>query len=591
VSVKLQQLLEAPLLGPEGDAWKNSPRTEMPEGYETWMDAQIDSEAAAGKYANFKDIIFPLEKTKNKVVLENMWKYVNLVSLIHLFFPSFTKQLNFNCQPSKNYKDVSGKDIDSLWELTDALDPSPQWHSFYVPDLKQGPDYDSDSPLDPPSLSKGKKKASRLLAITNGNDSDDSMPELQSVSNSSDEGESDDESDSDADDADDDDSDDSGYDTEQEDEQRDMLREAMDTAHEADWLHSANVPSEIDPFLQEDRKGNPFLKLLGSLRGKSFRVFRFSSLLCNMNYQVVCFPRIPNSGLVKIRSQNLIVLPSPALRPRRNRLLPVGQFGGWQPNVVLTVITPDAAKSYKATVEEVEDEDEEPRTPKKKKKKPKKKKKSTPAEPQQGGLAAAEAAPVPVVKAQSSPVLTPKKVAAPPVSPQKAGFNKSVPSTMSTASLPLGSIEPTTAQSARSYLQSENLDAQRTKIKTRPDYATSFTEKPKKKGVFSKFMGRNKPQEEKEAKGAKHSWFSKLTKKSTGYMHQLLNSPEDETKGIAPMKWEHFLKVSCLVESSFERYNNFWNRSCEKWDLSMIPVLRVRVSVLTLPTGAIRFVE
>jgi hypothetical protein len=72
--------LEAPLLGPEGDAWKKSTRTHIPEAYETWMDAQIDSEEAAGTYANFKDIIFPLEKTKNKVVLENMWKYVNLVS-------------------------------------------------------------------------------------------------------------------------------------------------------------------------------------------------------------------------------------------------------------------------------------------------------------------------------------------------------------------------------------------------------------------------------------------------------------------------------------------------------------------------------
>jgi hypothetical protein len=198
----------------------------------------------------------------------------------------------------KSYKAVSGKDIDSLWELSDALEPSPQWHSFYVPDLKEIPEYDSDSPPGLAPLSRGKKKA--LLAITHGDDSDnDSMPELQSVSNSSDEVESDEESDSDDDDDDDDDSDDSGYDTEQEDEMRDMLREAMDTAHEADWLHSANVPSEIDPFLQEDRKGNPFLKLLGSLRG----VFSFFlSLLCNMYHQVVCFPRIPSSGLVKTRS-------------------------------------------------------------------------------------------------------------------------------------------------------------------------------------------------------------------------------------------------------------------------------------------------
>ena len=79
VSVEIQQLLEAPLLGPEGDAWKNSPR-EMPQDYENWVDAQLYSEQASKEYANFKDIIFPLDKTKNKAVLDNMWKYVNLVS-------------------------------------------------------------------------------------------------------------------------------------------------------------------------------------------------------------------------------------------------------------------------------------------------------------------------------------------------------------------------------------------------------------------------------------------------------------------------------------------------------------------------------
>jgi hypothetical protein len=96
-------------------------------------------------------------------------------------------------------------------------------------------------------------------------DSDGSMPELQSVSNSSSEDESDDENESDDDD--DDEDDDSGYDTEQEDEMRDMLRAAMDAASETDFFQSAKAPIAIDPFLEE-RKNNPFLKMLGSLRGK-----------------------------------------------------------------------------------------------------------------------------------------------------------------------------------------------------------------------------------------------------------------------------------------------------------------------------------
>ena len=87
--------MEAPLLGPEGDAWKNAPRLEIPESYEAWLDAQIYSEEAAGKYANFKDIIFPLEKTKNKVVLENMWKYINLVSHATPFLPLLYKTTEF----------------------------------------------------------------------------------------------------------------------------------------------------------------------------------------------------------------------------------------------------------------------------------------------------------------------------------------------------------------------------------------------------------------------------------------------------------------------------------------------------------------
>lgn len=79
MSVELQQLLEAPLLGPEGDRWRTMPR-EMPDAFEQWSDAQVYSEKASAEYANFKDMIYPLEKTKNKAVLNNMWKYVNLVS-------------------------------------------------------------------------------------------------------------------------------------------------------------------------------------------------------------------------------------------------------------------------------------------------------------------------------------------------------------------------------------------------------------------------------------------------------------------------------------------------------------------------------
>lgn len=165
---------------------------------------------------------------------------------------------------------MSKTDIDTLWQLQNALKRTPRWHSFKITGLAndEDSDYDSDGP---PKLTPiGKKREKKQLQITRGGEdgSDDSMPGLQSVSNSSDDEESDEDSASEDDDDDDDSDDESGYDTEQEDEMRDMLREAMDTAIEADFFAlNADAPPELDP-LADDRKSNPFLKLLGSLRGE-----------------------------------------------------------------------------------------------------------------------------------------------------------------------------------------------------------------------------------------------------------------------------------------------------------------------------------
>jgi len=71
-------IVEAPLLGTEGEALKRVPHG-MPDEYETWVDAQIFSAKASKQYANYKDVIFPLERTKTKQNLDTMWRYVNLV--------------------------------------------------------------------------------------------------------------------------------------------------------------------------------------------------------------------------------------------------------------------------------------------------------------------------------------------------------------------------------------------------------------------------------------------------------------------------------------------------------------------------------
>lgn len=169
-----------------------------------------------------------------------------------------------------------GDDIDTLWQLDGALDRTPQWHSFYIPSLAEHPDEDSDGPPSLLPFGKGrlkgdKKGDKKRLAITNGAapDSDDSMPELQSVSESSDSDSDSCESDSDHDD-DDDDEDSDGYDTDEEDELREMMREAMDAAMEnGNFFDPRADPNDFKAFhdLAEERKGNPFLQLLGSLRG------------------------------------------------------------------------------------------------------------------------------------------------------------------------------------------------------------------------------------------------------------------------------------------------------------------------------------
>ena len=130
---------------------------------------------------------------------------------------------------------------------------------------------DSDDEEDPPAFSPVSRRGKGLgrLAITDGDGpgSADSMPDLQSVSNTDDD-------DGDEDDSDDDymedenrngDDTDNFYDAENEDEIREMVDEAKFFAI---FDAGNNIPSEIDPFLQ-DHKGNPFLKLLGSLRGWS----------------------------------------------------------------------------------------------------------------------------------------------------------------------------------------------------------------------------------------------------------------------------------------------------------------------------------
>jgi hypothetical protein len=163
---------------------------------------------------------------------------------------------------------------------------------------------------------------------------------------------------------------------------------------------------------------------------------------------------------------------------------------------------------------------------------------------------------------------------------------------MSSTSLSLP-VEQTSAQSARSYLRSEKLEDPKTKIKSRPDQAP-LDPIPEKKGFFRLPKGKDKPkQPEAEQKANKQSWFSRLTKKAVGSMHQLLRTSEDDTKGVAPMKWEHFLKVGpwiyLLILSGFDGMS-LPSRLCEKWDSSWTLARQVLACGLILQIPVTRYV-
>lgn len=111
----------------------------------------------------------------------------------------------------------------------------------------------------------GKKKHLAITQSGGGFESDDSMPGLQSVSNSSDEEESDYADDSDDDDESDAESEDSGYDTDHEDQLRDLYREAMEMHQEWGFQDREGIHMDSDNSREEK---NPFLKLLASLRGE-----------------------------------------------------------------------------------------------------------------------------------------------------------------------------------------------------------------------------------------------------------------------------------------------------------------------------------
>jgi hypothetical protein len=174
-----------------------------------------------------------------------------------------------------------------LWQVND-VHRTPEWHSFYFPGAHKDLSLDEhESPTRP----------KRRLAITDfPNDDYDSMPDLQSISSSDEDsagcGGFHDEQDStqSSDEGDDD------YDEEYEDELRDLRRDAMELAHDIPGFFDHHAPIPDDVFAEE-RKSNPFLRLLGSLRGQLLVFFSLPSTptYCSLRSYVLFKPEAQNS--------------------------------------------------------------------------------------------------------------------------------------------------------------------------------------------------------------------------------------------------------------------------------------------------------
>jgi len=139
----------------------------------------------------------------------------------------------------------------------------------------------------------GGNKPRKLLAITDGHDDDGygSLPELLDVSDSSGENDEDIYVSENDDEEESDDEEETDYDSEDEEHYRTMLRDAMDTAMAIPEFFDPKTPVPEFDALAEERKGNPFLKLLGSLRGEM--TMQYSPELHALIFpQGACFPPI-----------------------------------------------------------------------------------------------------------------------------------------------------------------------------------------------------------------------------------------------------------------------------------------------------------
>lgn len=245
----------------------------------------------------------------------------------------------------------------------------------------------------------------------------------------------------------------------------------------------------------------------------------------------------------KLKTGGSKIDPSKLPKPSKPKKKPAAATGKIVPSLLLQNLIRTSA-SGKTTVESEDDEEDTGAAAKKKKKKPKKKKKKT-------GAATGAAEEEPILEQVSPPppeVAAPQAPASPVVTPAKPPAKspakpKAAPSVvppafgMSTTSL----VPETVAQSARSYIQAEQLDQNKNKVKSRPGHSSLFS--TVKGGILSRFGVKTGEKPEVEAKNNRRNWFSHLNRRARANMHQLLNTSEDASRGSTGMKWDVFAQA------------------------------------------------
>lgn len=260
-------MVEMPLLAAEGGIQMTEGLGEYAE-FVQWEEAQEKSIKAALEISPFVNQVFPITRLKSQMTLDKVWDKIEAVSADFVTIFMFYASHLIVCG-KKNYLKESGKKIDALWQLVDVRHRIPHFTVLYVPPVVLSNGIEHGNAEQP------RKKP---LAITqNGEeeyDSGDSMPGLLEVSDSEDEEvddeyltDTDQDDDSDADDDDGFDEEDDG-DYEEEEDLRKQYRQAMNIFAEMPEIFDL-PPDSTDKYAKE-RKNNPFLNLLGKLRGAVF---------------------------------------------------------------------------------------------------------------------------------------------------------------------------------------------------------------------------------------------------------------------------------------------------------------------------------